>query len=177
MAGTMDNGLLKLDAGRRSSAAIRWSNYKDFRRCRRRDLDRHQNQRRHAVSREIARVRQLSSEKPTNLRACAIARSSPWGPTARDTCGSGRRAGLKCWTGKPGSSLFTSMIPKTPGAFRTRPVFATAEDRSGRMWFGTYGAGLDLFDRTTGRFVAWRHDPKNPDSLSTDLITLHAGGS
>ncbi len=57
-----------------------------------------------------------------------------------------------------------------PRSLSDAPVFATAEDRSGRMWFGTYGAGLDLFDRRTGRFTAWRHDPKNPDSLSSDLI-------
>ncbi len=59
---------------------------------------------------------------------------------------------------------------KKPWTLSNAPVFATAEDRSGRLWFGTYGAGLNLFNRATGKFFAYHHDPKNPDSLSTDLI-------
>ena len=59
---------------------------------------------------------------------------------------------------------------KDPRSLSDASVFAEVEDRSGKMWFGTYGAGLDLFDRTTGKFTVWRHDPRNPDSLISDLI-------
>src|SRR6202012_6081043 len=59
---------------------------------------------------------------------------------------------------------------KDPRSLSDASVFAEVEDRSGKMWFGTYGAGLNLLDRTTGKFTVWRHDPRNPDSLISDLI-------
>ena len=38
------------------------------------------------------------------------------------------------------------------------------------MWFGTWGGGLSRFDRRTGRFKAYRHDPADAASLSHDFI-------
>ena len=38
------------------------------------------------------------------------------------------------------------------------------------LWFGTYGGGLNRFDRATERFFAYRHDDKNPNSLSSDMV-------
>ncbi len=82
----------------------------------------------------------------------------------------GMSNGLEMLDRKTGQVTLYQHKSKDPGSLSDAPVFATAEDRAGRIWFGTYGAGLDLFDRTTGRFTALRHDPKNPDSLSSDLI-------
>lgn len=49
-------------------------------------------------------------------------------------------------------------------------VIAINEDRSGSLWIGTYGHGLFRFDRTTGRYKAYRHDPSDKYSLSDDII-------
>jgi len=44
------------------------------------------------------------------------------------------------------------------------------EDRSGYLWFGTYGGGLKRYDPRTGKFSAFRHNPADPDSLSDDIV-------
>ncbi len=44
------------------------------------------------------------------------------------------------------------------------------EDRRGYLWFGTWGGGLNRFDRRTGRFKAYRHDPADSASLSHNNI-------
>ena len=44
------------------------------------------------------------------------------------------------------------------------------EDRAGFLWFGTWGGGLNRFDRRTGRFKAYRHDPADAASLSHDYV-------
>jgi ligand-binding sensor domain-containing protein/signal transduction histidine kinase len=49
-------------------------------------------------------------------------------------------------------------------------VTAIAEDRSGDLWFGTRGQGLSRFDPLTGRSTIYRHDSKNPHSLSHDSV-------
>ena len=61
--------------------------------------------------------------------------------------------------------------------FRSNPhslaydkVAGMGEDRSGALWVGTYGGGLDRFDPATGGFVHHRHDPKDPHSLDKDLV-------
>ena len=46
-----------------------------------------------------------------------------------------------------------------------------SEDRSGNLWVGTYDQGLLHFDRQTGKFRAYRHDPADPSSLSNDTVT------
>ena len=42
---------------------------------------------------------------------------------------------------------------------------------SGKIWVGTLGYGLDMFDPTTGIFTHFRHDPNDPASLSNDTVT------
>ena len=58
----------------------------------------------------------------------------------------------------------------SPGSLSSSFVISIAEERAGTLWFGTGGAGLDRFDRHTGRFKAYRHDPANPHSLSHDTV-------
>jgi len=50
-------------------------------------------------------------------------------------------------------------------------VVAIREDRAGNLWVGTYGHGLLRFDRRTGQFKAYRHNPTDPHSLSDDCVT------
>ncbi len=50
---------------------------------------------------------------------------------------------------------------------RVWPIY---EDRSGILWIGTDGGGLNRFDPATGHFIHFRHDPDDPDSISSDYI-------
>ncbi|MBC7904873.1 MAG: response regulator [Gemmatimonadaceae bacterium] len=45
-----------------------------------------------------------------------------------------------------------------------------AEDKKGNIWVGTWGGGLNKYDRTKDKFTHYRHDPDNTKSLSSDLI-------
>ena len=44
------------------------------------------------------------------------------------------------------------------------------EDAQGALWIGTWGGGLDRYDRQTDQFVHFRHDPANPASLSSNIV-------
>lgn len=44
------------------------------------------------------------------------------------------------------------------------------EDSKGRIWAGTENAGLNVFDKTTGKFFRIVNDPNNPNSISGNNI-------
>ncbi|MBT1689756.1 hybrid sensor histidine kinase/response regulator [Dawidia soli] len=44
------------------------------------------------------------------------------------------------------------------------------EDKDGKIWIATDGGGLNLFDPAKNTFTYLRHDPKDPNSLSSDVI-------
>lgn len=50
-------------------------------------------------------------------------------------------------------------------------VYTMIEDNDGIMWIACFGGGLNRFDRRTGQFTHYRHDPKNPVSISSDFVT------
>jgi signal transduction histidine kinase/ligand-binding sensor domain-containing protein len=56
------------------------------------------------------------------------------------------------------------------GSLSHNHVSFVDEDRAGNLWIGT-SAGLDRYDRETGQFVHYRHDPGDPHSLSSDAVT------
>jgi signal transduction histidine kinase/ligand-binding sensor domain-containing protein len=66
-----------------------------------------------------------------------------------------------------------------PGQGLSSDVIAVTEDRAGGLWIGSYGAGLSRFDRRTGRFKTYLHEPDNPSSLSNNIVSRmlidHAG--
>ncbi len=48
------------------------------------------------------------------------------------------------------------------------------EDSNLNLWFGTRGNGLGRFDRKSGKFEYYCHDPGNPDSISdNDVLYLY----
>jgi ligand-binding sensor domain-containing protein/signal transduction histidine kinase len=49
------------------------------------------------------------------------------------------------------------------------PVNTIFEDRAGNLWFGT-SEGLDQFNPRTETFTSYRHDPRDPDSLSDEHV-------
>jgi len=50
-------------------------------------------------------------------------------------------------------------------------VISIREDASGDLWLGTFNQGLHRFDRRTGRYNTYRHNPADPSSLSNDVVT------
>ncbi|MCB0741172.1 MAG: hypothetical protein KDB92_09025, partial [Chitinophagaceae bacterium] len=51
-------------------------------------------------------------------------------------------------------------------------VNALYEDRSGRLWVGTWGGGLNLFNSGKQIFTQFRHEPGNPTSLISDSVNV-----
>lgn len=63
-----------------------------------------------------------------------------------------------------------SYQPSDPSGFvNTYGIRAICEDHAGDLWLGTYN-GLVRFDPRTGRFTQYRHDQRNPNSLSNDFV-------
>jgi signal transduction histidine kinase/ligand-binding sensor domain-containing protein len=53
----------------------------------------------------------------------------------------------------------------------TKPmIIDITEDRSGMLWFGTYGRGLYSYDPNSGRSKSYRHNSADPTSLSSDIV-------
>ena len=46
------------------------------------------------------------------------------------------------------------------------------EDRSGNIWIGTYGGGLNRFNNDIEQFERFFHEPENPASLSDNFINV-----
>jgi signal transduction histidine kinase/ligand-binding sensor domain-containing protein/CheY-like chemotaxis protein/HPt (histidine-containing phosphotransfer) domain-containing protein len=59
--------------------------------------------------------------------------------------------------------------PHQPVSLSSDDVRALLEDRAGHLWVGT-ADGLDLLDRTTGRFTHYRHDDSDAESLRDSCI-------
>ncbi|MCP5050471.1 MAG: protein kinase [bacterium] len=45
------------------------------------------------------------------------------------------------------------------------------EDRSGNLWLGTLGGGLNLFDREQQKFFHYKHSPNGPPGLSNNYVS------
>jgi signal transduction histidine kinase/streptogramin lyase len=72
-----------------------------------------------------------------------------------------------------------SISYQAPGQGLSSDIIAITEDRAGALWVGTLGAGLSQFDRRTKRYKTYRHEPANPSSLSSNIVSRllvdHAG--
>jgi signal transduction histidine kinase/ligand-binding sensor domain-containing protein/CheY-like chemotaxis protein len=49
-------------------------------------------------------------------------------------------------------------------------IVSIYEDKSGTLWIGTWGGGLNKFDREKEIFTYYKHDENDPSSLSNDII-------
>ncbi len=67
-------------------------------------------------------------------------------------------------------------VPGDPGSLSCNYVKALWEDRQGCLWVGTRGGGLNRYDRRTGRFVAFRHDPRTDQGPADDSV-MHIVGT
>ncbi|MCP5053213.1 MAG: response regulator [bacterium] len=51
-------------------------------------------------------------------------------------------------------------------------AFHQDKNKNHVLWIGTYGGGLNRFDRETGQFTHYRFDPSDPHSLSHDRVMV-----
>ncbi len=47
---------------------------------------------------------------------------------------------------------------------------AIFEDSEGDLWIGTGGGGLNKLDKANGEFKRYLNDPKDPNSISNDVV-------
>ena len=52
--------------------------------------------------------------------------------------------------------------PNNINSLSNNEVTSILEDSSGIIWIGTYGGGLNRWDRKTNQFTHFRNDPANP---------------
>ena len=64
-----------------------------------------------------------------------------------------------------------------PASLASDTVASLFEDASGRLWVGTYGSGLDLYQPQTGTFRHYRHREGDPTSIASDKIICIASDS
>jgi len=57
-----------------------------------------------------------------------------------------------------------------PGSISQVNIMVIMEDKQGRVWMGTEGGGLNLYDQENDKFTVYSFDPKNRNSLSSDVI-------
>ena len=66
------------------------------------------------------------------------------------------------------------------GSISGNDITILFQDSFERLWVGTYGNGLNLFDREHDRFHRYRHDPKDSTTLIDNIIMAmfedHRGG-
>ncbi|MBI9088681.1 MAG: histidine kinase [Desulfobacterium sp.] len=63
--------------------------------------------------------------------------------------------------------------PDNPASLAHDEIFSITEDQGGNLWLGrsyAVGVGLEKFDKTSGGFFRYTHDPHNPDTLSGNII-------
>lgn len=89
------------------------------------------------------------------------------------------------WVGTFGAGLFkihygdqSTMIQwkhdlEDKGSIASDNVMAVFEDHRGTFWIGYIG-GMDSLDRKTGDFIHFKHDPDDPNSLSTNILNTRA---
>jgi PAS domain S-box-containing protein len=85
-------------------------------------------------------------------------------------------AGLNQYLRSSDTFVTFKFDPEDPLSLPAPGVFAMAEDNNGTFWVSasdTSKGTLCIFDRKTGKFVKYyRHDPKNPDSISNNRFLL-----
>ncbi len=60
--------------------------------------------------------------------------------------------------------------PDHPGSLGANEVGSVFEDRTGKLWVGTNGAGVSIDDPIGRKFLHYHHVPNDPNSLTNNLV-------
>lgn len=60
--------------------------------------------------------------------------------------------------------------PKDPGSLSNNNVGVMLIDSRNRLWVGTWGGGINLYDRDKQAFIRFMHDPENEHSLAANRV-------
>lgn len=84
----------------------------------------------------------------------------------------------RLWIGTLGDGLdlfdrqkntFKHYRPFAPNSISSDYIAAILEDKDGDIWIGT-AYGIDVLKKSTGKFVHFGHDARNPGSISSDAV-------
>jgi len=81
----------------------------------------------------------------------------------------GRHQGLKCYDGSQVKTYRHN--PNDPASISNNEISALYEDSQGVLWVGTNGGGLNRFDRAGDKFISFRHNYEDDNSISHDNVT------
>lgn len=71
---------------------------------------------------------------------------------------------------RPGTGFVHFMPDNNPGSLNDEDIWTLFEDREGVIWVGTVDGGLNRFDRESGTFRIYRHDPGDPGSIMSNWV-------
>lgn len=60
---------------------------------------------------------------------------------------------------------------KGEGSISSNLIYSMTGDVNGNLWIGTTGSGLNFFDKSTGKFIQYKHDKDNFKSLSSNTVS------
>lgn len=63
-----------------------------------------------------------------------------------------------------------TLSQENEGDLSNNYISAIKEDKAGNLWLGTWGGGLNLYDRESDSFITIKHNENTSDSLSNDKI-------
>ncbi|WP_139956906.1 two-component regulator propeller domain-containing protein [Flavicella sediminum] len=64
-----------------------------------------------------------------------------------------------------------NLDPSNPKSINSNLIMDVVGDKTGNLWIGTTGSGLNYFDKSTEEFRHFMNDKNNPSSLSNDYLT------
>ncbi|MEM7355790.1 MAG: two-component regulator propeller domain-containing protein, partial [Acidobacteriota bacterium] len=82
----------------------------------------------------------------------------------------GSRGGLFKWDRQRKPFRHIARRPGDRGSLSSDRISAVLEDRSGNLWLGTYGAGLNRLSSENAVANRYRHNPDDPTSLCHDTV-------
>nr|WP_172642224.1 two-component regulator propeller domain-containing protein [Allocoleopsis franciscana] len=88
-----------------------------------------------------------------------------------------KNGGLNEFDRESGRFFHYTHDPDNPNSLNHNTINSMAEDQLGNLWLATsswygnsYGSGLDKFVPKNGQFIHYKHDSKNPQTLSDNLV-------
>ena len=81
----------------------------------------------------------------------------------------GTSDGLICYN-RSNNQVSAYKHSDAPGSISNNYVRCVFEDKNGTIWVGTYGGGLNMYDRTSGKFTVFKNIAGSEGSLSSDVV-------